>query len=250
MAIRNLVLMGVLGTAGITACSCGGGGGGGGSGGRGGSGGSGTAGSGAGGSGATPAPSCPIDYSKASQGTDVSFETGLMPIFGLSCTLGSSCHRSTEPGDRPKAGLALGPHCVYSGNTCGFNPPITVDQLSEVYASLLGASMTDPQWKRVEVGHPEKSFLMLKLAGCQNKASGLACTKQDSRAPDPCGDGMPPNGVTLITQSDGVAKHDLIARWIAKGATCASCKPVTPTGAGGAGAGGAGSTDAATAPGG
>lgn len=139
--------------------------------------------------------SCPRAEDAA--GPVVSFEGDLMPLFSMSCAFGA-CHDIASH----QAGLDLGPN---------FNDgPADAGTRTQVLASLLAASTTTPDLPRVTPFEPARSFLMLKLEGCQNEM-GLRCT---SALPgQPCGARMP-----AVSNELPADKRALVWRWIAQGA--------------------------------
>jgi hypothetical protein len=120
-----------------------------------------------------------------------------MPFFSGTCAFGG-CH----DGNTRQAGLYLGPNFL--------DGPADPATRSEVLASLLSPATTTAL-PRVAPGDPEGSFLILKIRGCQNKM-GLTCGGAIPGAP--CGDRMPALSPALPKE-----KRNLIARWIAGGAT-------------------------------
>jgi hypothetical protein len=130
-------------------------------------------------------------------GPTVSFENDLMPFFSVTCAFGG-CH----DGLTRKNGLYLGPN---------FNDGAAdATTRGEVLQSLLAPATTTADLPRVTPGDPSRSFLMLKVQGCQNRL-GLAC---NSALPDePCGAQMPALSPPLTAE-----KRSLLARWIAQGA--------------------------------
>jgi hypothetical protein len=128
---------------------------------------------------------------------EVSFEGDLVPFFAVSCAF-DGCHneRSRE------AGLFLGLN--FKDGT-----PDAAMQ-SEIWGSLV-AMATTTDMPRVTPFAPERSFVMLKVQGCQN-AVGLTC--RGSTSSTPCGARMPAISDPL---SDG--KRAMLSRWIADGAS-------------------------------
>ena len=80
---------------------------------------------------------------------------------------------------------------------------------NEIWGSLL-ATATTTDMPRVTPFEPGRSFLMLKVQGCQN-AMGLTC--RGTAAGVPCGARMPAASDPL---PDG--RRSMLARWIADGA--------------------------------
>jgi hypothetical protein len=229
----------------VTACGTGEGGGGG-AGGVSGSGGG--AGNGSGGGGgvagaAGPADCAHIDYASYATAPAVSLRNDVLPIFGFQCTQ-SSCH---QPGAH-KAELSLGYRCVpdmtskwhctfpatptfMAGSTTEIDvtqpQPLDAATATMVRANLLAPAKTvnGGGTPRVVPMHPEKSFLVQKLADTQ-AMQGHSCTNQDPRSspnapgsdmPAPCGSFMPLNG-ELFCQGSYRARFDAIAAWITQGA--------------------------------
>jgi hypothetical protein len=128
---------------------------------------------------------------------DVSFASDLVPFFAVTCAF-DGCHneRSRE------AGLFLGLN--FKDGT----PDAAMER--EIWDSLLAAATTTTDMPRVTPSEPDRSFLMLKVQGCQN-AVGLTCG--GSTAGAPCGARMPAASDPL---SDG--RRAMLSRWIADGA--------------------------------
>jgi hypothetical protein len=120
-----------------------------------------------------------------------------MPLFAGSCAF-SGCH----DGLTKSAGLYLGPSVI--------EPPATADTPATVYASLTSPATTTHELRRIAPGDLGKSFLFLKIEGCQNH-SGLACG--GALAGAPCGQRMPALSPPLAADD-----RRLIARWIVQGA--------------------------------
>jgi hypothetical protein len=138
---------------------------------------------------------CPQAFDTS--GPEVSFTTDLMPFFSVTCAFGG-CH----DGDTREAGLYLGPN-VSKG-------PADVATEHEVHDSLLSAATTTKELPRITPHDPGRSFLMLKVEGCQN-AVGLTCG--DRTAGEPCGARMP-----YLSEPLAPEKRAMLARWIADGA--------------------------------
>jgi hypothetical protein len=141
------------------------------------------------------APSCPLV--EDTDGPEVSFATDLVPFFSVTCAFGG-CH----DGMTREKGLYLGPN-VSEG-------PADAATRAEVLASLLSPAETTPDLPRVTPGDPRRSFVMLKVEGCQN-AMGLSCS--DAVRGEPCGARMPALSPALPPD-----KRALLARWILEGA--------------------------------
>lgn len=136
----------------------------------------------------------------------VSFEQQVIPLLGLSCNFGS-CHMGVSTGGFP----GFGPKCTYDPVTtdCLFDPgALSPGVLDIVHGNLLAASYKAPNLARVEPGDVMRSFLLIKLAGCQDLLPEL------TGCPD-CGVEMPP-GRSLRDSSP--ARFELLARWVAQGA--------------------------------
>jgi hypothetical protein len=131
-------------------------------------------------------------------GPDVSFEKDLMPFFSTTCAFGG-CH----DGNTRQAGLYLGPNFL--------DEPADATARAATLESLLAESTTAPSMRRVVPFEPERSFLMIKVDGCQN-VLGLTCG--GAVKGKPCGDRMPALSDELPNE-----KKSLLARWIARGAT-------------------------------
>ncbi|HEX4341624.1 MAG TPA: hypothetical protein VH062_37195 [Polyangiaceae bacterium] len=130
-------------------------------------------------------------------GTDVSFTGDLMPFFAVTCAFGG-CH----DGKTREAGLYLGPN-ISEG-------PADEATSREVHDSLVAAATTTPDLPRVTPHEPSKSFVMLKVQGCQN-ALGLSC--MDAIRGLPCGARMP-----YLSDPLAPEKRAMLARWITDGA--------------------------------
>jgi hypothetical protein len=131
------------------------------------------------------------------EGADVSFANDLKPFFSTTSAFGG-CH----DGNTRQAGLYLGPNFL--------DGPATAQNRADALASLLSISRTAPSMHRVTPFDPTRSFLMLKVEGCQNRM-GLTCG--GAVAGKPCGDRMPGQSDELPSE-----KKSLLARWIARGA--------------------------------
>lgn len=153
------------------------------------------------------ADTCPPDTTGVDLTSTVSFRADVFePIFQTSCN-DRLCHGHQT---LSRGGLWLGPS---SGE-------VPDELLETVIATLLEPSSTAPAMKNVEPGDPARSFLMLKVDGCQNRA-GLDCEPQEGSLCDAdCGDGMPQydspetNEVFPLT----VEQRHTIRAWIAQGA--------------------------------
>lgn len=127
---------------------------------------------------------------------EVSFASDLVPFFSVTCAF-DGCHneRSRE------AGLFLGL------NFADGSPDEAMRR--EIWDSLL-APATTTDLPRVAPLEPERSFLLLKVQGCQNEV-GLSCPA--STAGPSCGARMPALSDPL---SDD--RRAMLSRWIADGA--------------------------------
>lgn len=138
---------------------------------------------------------CPGEHDVS--GPDVSFSRDILPFFSFNCAF-SSCH----DGHAREAGLYLGPNFL--------DGPADAQAAAAVRASLLSASTTALGLRRVAPFEPDRSFLMLKIDGCQNLL-GLTCGGALRGAP--CGSRMPALSAELPPE-----KRDMLARWVARGA--------------------------------
>jgi hypothetical protein len=127
---------------------------------------------------------------------EVSLASDLVPFFSVTCAF-DGCHneRSRE------AGLFLGL------NFADGTPDEAMRR--EIWDSLL-APATTTALPRVAPLEPERSFLLLKVQGCQNEV-GLSCPA--SAAGPSCGARMPALSDPL---SDD--RRAMLSRWIADGA--------------------------------
>ena len=164
-----------------------------------------------------PASTCPPDVSGVDLTTPVSFKTDIYPIFTSSCSGGSGCH-----GSELTTGLGFGT-ATAPLDDAGLQALVT--QLTTAPSGLAAAE------KNVVAGDWTKSFMMMKLDGCQNQ-NGVSCNVPndllsyvlcaDSEVnPANCGDAMP--------QSEGTANNptpypltdvnrNKIRAWIQQGA--------------------------------
>jgi hypothetical protein len=127
----------------------------------------------------------------------VSFERDLVPFFSLTCAFGG-CH----DGLSRLAGLYLGPNF-----TDGEADAAT---RQAIHDALLSPASTTDDLPRVTPFEPARSFLMLKVQGCQNS---VALTCKGAVLGQPCGARMPAVSDPLPAPS-----RRMIARWIASGA--------------------------------
>ena len=132
-------------------------------------------------------------------GAEVSFTDDLLPFFAVACAFGG-CHDA----DTRQAGLFLGWN-VSQGPTSGA-------AAREVHDNLLSPATTTADLPRVTPGDPSRSFLMIKVEGCQ-AALGLTCVP----ALAPCGNRMPYLSPPLPSM-----QRAMLARWIKDGARFAS----------------------------
>lgn len=137
---------------------------------------------------------CPIDDTS---GAPVSFERDLVPFFSVTCAFGG-CH----DGDSRSAGLYLGPNFTEG--------EADAETRRAMHESLLANASTTDDLPRITPFEPSKSFVILKLAGCQNDA-GLTC--RGAVAGQPCGARMPALSDPLPAES-----RRMFARWVAEGA--------------------------------
>jgi hypothetical protein len=135
-----------------------------------------------------------------------SFRRDLMPLFATHCSFGG-CH----VGEDPTGQMHLGESCEWDlrkGACLVDARALSPDIVGQVHENLLSTSNAAPGLKRVEPGRLDRSFLLLKLSGCQNAFPRITgCVS--------CGEGMPPN--THLRESDPEL-FLLIARWVAAGA--------------------------------
>jgi hypothetical protein len=139
-------------------------------------------------------------------GGPVSFRRNLMPFLVTHCNL-SICHESGDPPGH----LELGQTCTFDPRTmtCTADPSALTDAIAQhVYENLTAPSYTAPNLKRVEPGRIDRSFLLMKLAGCQNAFQELTGCNE-------CGTEMPPHGSLREHER---ASFDMIARWVRAGA--------------------------------
>jgi hypothetical protein len=158
-------------------------------------------------------PSCNTDYDRiAADTTPTSFIADVMPIFQISCTA-SQCHCNTD----------TTPNCLrvpwppYLGVSVGSD--VTRAIADTVYASLVNVPSSIAQGVMlVAPGNPAESFLVQKISNTQNSQCHDCALTLPGASP-PCGSQMPNVGDELCTAgSDGQARFDTIARWIAQGA--------------------------------
>lgn len=107
-------------------------------------------------------------------------------LFVRRCAAGSACH-----GEGGQGSLTLLGDAVYDD---------LVDHPSAAFPGL----------PRVTPGHPERSFLWLKLDGCYTQLPGC------SDASRPCGEPMPP--LSPISEGFTLAEAGVLYAWIADGA--------------------------------
>lgn len=107
-------------------------------------------------------------------------------LFVRRCAAGSACH---GPGGQGSLSL-VGP---------------------DVYDALVAhPAAAYPALPRVTPGHPEQSFLWLKLDGCYRDLPG--CSDVDR----PCGEPMPP--LSPISEGFSLQEADVLRAWIVEGA--------------------------------
>ncbi len=112
--------------------------------------------------------------------------TEVRAFFTRRCAAGAACHGPGGRGD-----------LVLTGDN--------------IYTDLVGRrALAYPSIERVTAGHPERSFLWLKINGCYRQLPG--CSEMGG----PCGDPMP----TLSPISEGfeLSEATLVYAWIAAGA--------------------------------
>jgi len=143
----------------------------------------------------------------AEAGVPVSFRRDVMPFLVTHCNL-NICHQ----GESPPSHLELGETCTFDPRTmtCSAEPSALTDIIAQrVHANLLAPSHAAPTLKRVEPGRIDRSFLLMKLSGCQNAFPDLTgCTD--------CGTEMPPHGSLREYER---ASFDMVARWVRDGAS-------------------------------
>jgi hypothetical protein len=129
-----------------------------------------------------------------------------MPLFPTHCNFGG-CHLGRETTGQ----MQLGDSCTYDLRlgTCTVDPSsLAPDVAATVHSNLLATSNAAPKLPRVTPGDVTRSFILMKLSGCQDAFPELTgCTY--------CGQFMPPG--EPLRESDP-ALFELIARWIADGA--------------------------------
>lgn len=141
------------------------------------------------GGGGPASPDVAVDLDCGSQSADAGVAptfAAVQTLFVRRCAAGSTCH-----GDGGQGGLSLvGP---------------------SVYDDLVGhPSVGFPALPRVDPGHPERSFLWLKLDGCFAELPGC-------RAPgNTCGALMPP--LSPISEGFALSEATVLREWIAAGA--------------------------------
>lgn len=139
-------------------------------------------------------------------GRAVSFRRDVMPLLVTHCNL-AGCHL----GDTPTGQLGLGESCTFNPRsmTCDVDGGALTDEIAQkVYANLTAQSHAAPNLKRVEPGSIDRSFLLMKLSGCQDAFEDVTGCKS-------CGGEMPPNG--MLRRYDRPS-FDLLARWVREGA--------------------------------
>lgn len=109
-----------------------------------------------------------------------SFKRDIVPLFSAKCAF---CHMK----EGPDAGLILEPRFSY--------------------LMIVGVPSTESSLARVEPGHPERSYLLLKMQNRQREAGGS-------------GNKMPvsPGGVGFGNLSATPSEIELVRAWIAAGA--------------------------------
>jgi hypothetical protein len=136
--------------------------------------------------GSGPVLDCPPDVDETGD-----FHTKVRPIFETATNHCASCHGPSQTS--PYADLTLG------GSV---SSKCIVDRLKH-------QSFDGGQFKLVEPGHPEKSYLYLKASGTADTAG---CVSNDTNKP--CNTAaMPPGGKTMTD-----AELEILRKWIADGA--------------------------------
>lgn len=132
---------------------------------------------------------CPPDVDETGD-----FHTKVRPIFENATNHCASCHGPTQAS--PYANLTLGG---------AVSSKCIVQRLTQM-------SLDGGQFKLVEPGNPDKSWLYLKASG---KAATAGCNSTDPNRP--CNTAtMPPNGTGVPTMTD--AELEILRKWIADGA--------------------------------
>jgi hypothetical protein len=132
-------------------------------------------------------------------GSPVSFRRDLVLPLQRNCS-DAICHGSPAGS---AAGLYLGPPL-----------PVPVDTASLIGRLVDVASRTAPELPLIAPGEPARSFLLLKIEGCQNTGS-LTCRPQPgAKGTAPCGDTMPQAARALCN-----AERDFLRRWVLQGAS-------------------------------
>jgi hypothetical protein len=133
-----------------------------------------------------PMLDCPPDVDETGE-----FHQKVRPIFETDANHCSSCHGPAQTS--PYAGMTLGG---------SISSKCIVERLTR-------ASTGGGQFKLVEPGEPDKSWLYLKATG---KAAGAGCTSSDPNKP--CNSAtMPPSGRTMTDE-----ELEILRQWIADGA--------------------------------
>ena len=92
--------------------------------------------------------------------------------------------------------------------------PAVVDAALLIGRLVGVASQTAPELDLIAPGSPSRSFLVLKIEGCQNSSTGITCRAQPgAKTTAPCGDTMPQAARPLCN-----ADRELLRRWIQQGA--------------------------------
>jgi hypothetical protein len=144
-------------------------------------------------------------------GGPVSFAKDVLPVLQMNCTTGNVCHGSMRTVNVEN--LFLAPS---SG-------PIDAATAKMIYDELVGVkSLEDPSMDLVTPKNPDRSFLLQKVLGTQDKLAS-ECLKAPSLCPSPtcgpktpCGTTMPYLGEMLgILDPMGLQN---LTDWIAQGA--------------------------------
>jgi hypothetical protein len=135
---------------------------------------------------ANAVPDCPPDVDETGE-----FHSTVRPLFESDANRCAGCHGPANTS--PYAGLTLGG---------AISSKCLVERLKR-------ASVNGGQFKLVEPGQPDKSWLYLKAAGL---AASAGCTPKDANSPCNTAE-MPPTGKTMTD-----AQLEVLRKWIADGA--------------------------------
>jgi hypothetical protein len=127
----------------------------------------------------------------------------IVSIFAMRCV---ACHEAAGQG-----GFGLGRLCRIDFDAGACLVPdagLSTEAEDIIMGMLLAPSSSAPDLRRVEPGRPDRSFLLMKVAGCQNALP-------EHTGCDYCGDPMPPFGSLREAAPEEFATF---VRWIAAGA--------------------------------